>query len=94
MPDPIPVEVRAAAVAAYLRKEGTRQEVAARFGLSPISLQRYLTMHRQGSLAPKTQQRWGRMPILTEAEREVLRELALGDGQATEVQLIERLDQR
>lgn len=94
MPGPIGLEIREAAVAAYLGKEGTLKQVAARFGISRPSLERYLALHRTGSLAPKTDYARGRPPQLTESDRQLLRELALQDRQATWEQLRDRLAER
>ena len=54
MPAPLDVDLRERVVTAYTSGEGTYDEIARRFVVSPASVSRYLRRHReQGSLAPK-----------------------------------------
>lgn len=92
---PIPVEVRQAAVTAYLSGEGTRAEVAAQFDVSVPSLSRWVALQRNnGSVAPKAPVRHGPAPKLDEQALEWLRELATADRQASRDHLAQRMAER
>lgn len=92
MATPIVVEIREAAVGAYLQGEGTREAVALRYGMSVGSLTRFLEMRRKGSLLPKKTKR-GPSSLLNVGDLEVLRELAM-DSKVSLEQLAKQLLQR
>jgi transposase len=95
MPAPRSIELREAAVAAYLRGEGSRTQISARFEVSRTSLGEWVRLQRhRGSVAPKTPQRPKSQAKLQAAEHEVLRELAQRDDQMTQEQMLEELAER
>lgn len=94
MPASIPVEVRKAAVAAYERGEGTVAEVAARFGMSAPSLQRFLRRARSGEPMGAKPRKTTDRRLLDDADREVLRELALENDQMKKAVLAAELAKR
>jgi putative transposase len=54
MPAPLDVDLRTRVVAAYTNGEGTYDEIARRFVVSPASVSRYLRRSREsGSVAPR-----------------------------------------
>lgn len=94
MPAPKPLEVREAAVEAYLSGEGSVTAIALRFGLSVPSLKRYLALHRaEGHVAPKPAA-GGQRPILNDSDLEVVRELVMTDPEVTLDRLADRVEER
>ena len=79
---------------AYTRGEGTYDEIARRFVVSPASVSRYLRRHREkGSLAPKPAT-GGQPRRLDEAGEEVLRALVAEQPDAFCRELADRLLER
>ena len=53
MPGPYPKELRERVVNAYLRKEGTYEQLAVRFDVGPATVDRWLARYRErGSVEP------------------------------------------
>jgi transposase len=87
MADPIPADVREAAVAAYLAKEGTVEALSKRYGISSGSLYRFVGRHRhQQGWAPEGPRR-GRPPTYDADEMEVLRQYTVEHPQASTTEL-------
>jgi transposase len=94
MADPIPAEVREAAVAAYLAKEGTVQALAKRYGISSGSLYRFVGRHRHPQGGAPEGARRGRPPTYSTDELELLRQYTVDHPQARTTELRQFMKQR
>ena len=85
------MDLRERVVAAYLGQEGTYEEVAERFAVSAPWVKKMVRQYRTlGHLRPLTH-RCGRKPVLTEADRQRLAELAEQQPDLTLQQFREQL---
>lgn len=93
MPATIPLSVRRKAVAAYERGDGNYQEIAEQFGVSATSLKRWYARWKQtGDISPRP--RPGRRPMLSDDDRELIRDLIQQQPHITKPQLQLLLTQR
>lgn len=75
MPAALSMDLRRRIIAAWLKKEGSWQEIADRFGVGIASVDRLIARYRQtGDVAP-TQQKYGSDPKLDDAGIEAVRKL-------------------
>ena len=91
MPAALSVDLRIRAVRAYLAGEGSRAEIAARFGIGTASLGRWVRQYRiEQSVSPKPRT-GGRGPKVLEEHHDVLMELLEREPDMTTTELAEDL---
>lgn len=70
----IPISLREQVIGAFERGEGTRAELAQRFGVGKQTITRWIALKRKtGSLEPRKWTQRGRAPLLTDEDRAWLR---------------------
>ena len=83
-------DLRERIVQAYLRGEGTRAEIAARFDVGPASVDRYVRLYRQsGSVAAKPHA-GGPRPRVPDEDRALLEAYLQENPSLTQAELAER----
>lgn len=78
-------------VVAYVQSGRTRAEAAVKFGISIPSVQRFLSRHRRGEQLHQRPSGTGRESILSNEDREVLRELTMAHPEMIREDLREHL---
>lgn len=88
MPAALSMDLRRRIIAAWLKKEGTWQELADRFGVGVATVDRLVARYRATGDVLPTQQKYGSDPKLDDAGVEAVRRLLLQRPDSTLPELV------